>query len=171
MIEDGIYVEPLDFDAFFQREYRAVFALAFALLRHPAAAEDVTQEAFVALYRKWKAGDRVTNPAGFVRRVVVNRCRSVFRRRMVEARALLLLGRRRPPVASIPEGSKEFWQAVRSLPGRQAQVAALFYLEDRSVSDVAAILGLQEGTVKAHLSRARRALATTLGTDEDEEAE
>ncbi|MDP9219733.1 MAG: ECF-type sigma factor, partial [Actinomycetota bacterium] len=54
--------------------------------------------------------------------------------------------------------------AVRSLPRRQAQVVALFYLYDLSVADVAATLELSEGSVKTHLSRARAALAERFAT-------
>src|SRR4051794_14270207 len=58
--QERTYVgEPLDFDAFYRNEYRRVFALAFAVLRSPAAAEDATQDAFLAVYKRWKAGPDV----------------------------------------------------------------------------------------------------------------
>ena len=170
MIGERSYVaEPVDFDVFFRHEYRAVLALALAVLRSPAAAEDVTQDAFLALYKQWKSGAVVANPSGYIRTAVMNQCRSQFRRRLVEARAVLVLGRRRVDAVDLPESSQRFWDAVRALPARQAQVAALFYLEDRPVDEVAAILGVAEGTVKAHLHKARRALATTLGVDTEED--
>jgi RNA polymerase sigma-70 factor (ECF subfamily) len=50
-------------------------------------------------------------------------------------------------------------QCVERLPDSQRQVVSLFYLQDRSVSEVAAMLDLPENTVKSHLHRARRALA------------
>ena len=160
----------LEFDVFYREEYRAVLALALAVLRSPAAAEDVTQDAFLAVYKRWTSG--VSNPSGYVRTAVMNRCRSAFRRRMVETRALLTLGRRRVEAVQLPESSRRFWDAVRALPARQAQAAALFYLEDRSVQDVSDILGMAEGTVKSHLYRARQTLAATMGvvdTDETDE--
>ena len=60
------------------------------------------------------------------------------------------------------KGEPEFWAAVRSLPRRQAQVVALFYLEDRAIADVAAILDMSPGTVKRHLHDGRRKLARRL---------
>jgi RNA polymerase sigma-70 factor (ECF subfamily) len=48
------------------------------------------------------------------------------------------------------------------LPDVQRTVVTLFYLEDKSVQDVAALLDLPEGAVKSHLHRARRALAEIL---------
>jgi RNA polymerase sigma-70 factor (ECF subfamily) len=167
--------EPLDFDSFYRREYRRVFALAFAVLRSPAAAEDVTQDAFIAVYKRWKAGPDLRNPSGYVRTAMMNRCRSAFRRRLVEAKALLLLGRRVEGV-ELPASSRQVIDAVRALPARQSQVAALFYLDDRPIEEIAAILGMAEGTVKSHLHRARQALAKALATvdvdtEETEEAE
>jgi len=159
---------PESFESFFSREYRQVLALSYVLCGNAWVAEDLTQEAFLVLFRaggvRNPAGG-VRNPSGYVRTVAANLCRSAVRRRLAEARALARLGRRPPPVAPLPEPSEGFWEAVRELPHRQAQVAALFYLEDRSLAEVAAMLGLAEGTVKAHLSRARAALAARLGED------
>lgn len=78
-------------------------------------------------------------------------------------------GRRVRPVELLARDDEEFWAAVRALPTRQAQVVALHYLEDRSVDDVAAVLGCAPATVKVHLHRARTTLATTLApTQEDQ---
>lgn len=65
-------------------------------------------------------------------------------------------------------GDPEFWAAVRALPRRQAQVMALYYLEDRSVAQVAEILDVTLGTVKRHLHNGRLALARRLRSEEDE---
>jgi RNA polymerase sigma-70 factor, ECF subfamily len=52
----------------------------------------------------------------------------------------------------------ELDQGLARLPETLRQVITLFYLQDRSVKEVAAMLDLPEGTVKSHLHRARRAL-------------
>ena len=57
---------------------------------------------------------------------------------------------------------------VRSLPRRQAQVVALYYLEDRTIADIAEILDMAQGTVKKHLHDGRRTLARRLQLQEDE---
>jgi RNA polymerase sigma-70 factor (ECF subfamily) len=59
-------------------------------------------------------------------------------------------------------GDPAFWAAVRALPERQAACVALHYLEDRSVADIAEVLGCRAATVKVHLHRGRTALARTL---------
>jgi RNA polymerase sigma-70 factor (ECF subfamily) len=98
--------------------------------------------------------------------VAANLATSGLRRRVVEARALIrLAGRWEPAVDLLPAENAEFWAAVRALPSRQAQAVALYYLEDRSIQQTAAVLGCAEGTVKAHLAKARRALARQLQVD------
>ena len=70
----------------------------------------------------------------------------------------------------LPELSPEscdVWRQVRRLPKRQAQVVALYYLEDLTLDDVANILGLSVETVRSHLRRARKTLARRLATLED----
>jgi RNA polymerase sigma-70 factor, ECF subfamily len=158
---------PDMFDAFFSRERDAVLGLAFALTGDRAVAEDVVQDAFLEAYRKWDRIGAYDQPAAWVRRVAANMAVSAFRRRRGELRMLTQLGARQPRFA--PEFSPStlaFWQAVRSLPKRQAQVAALFYLEDRPIAEVAQILKMAEGTVKKHLHDGRKALAQKLDVDE-----
>jgi RNA polymerase sigma-70 factor, ECF subfamily len=62
----------------------------------------------------------------------------------------------------LPVELDRFWSQVRALPRRQAQALALHYLEDRSVRDVAALMGCSEGTAKALLYQARQRLAGRL---------
>ena len=103
-----------------------------------------------------------------MRRVVANLSVSSFRRRAAEAKALARFAlTQAPPLPDIAASDPAFWAAVRSLPRRQAQVVALFYLEDRAVADVAAILDMTQGTVKRHLYDARQALARRLAPEEE----
>jgi RNA polymerase sigma-70 factor (ECF subfamily) len=51
---------------------------------------------------------------------------------------------------------------LRELPTRQREVATLFYVDDRTVAEIATILRLNEGTVKYHLSHARDGLRKLL---------
>jgi RNA polymerase sigma-70 factor (ECF subfamily) len=94
---------------------------------------------------------------------------SGIRRRVAEARALARLAARAAPPAELALEDDAFWRAVRALPRRQAQVVALRYVEDRSLADIAEILECAEGTVKAHLFKARHALAATLGVAVNDE--
>ncbi|MGD9796134.1 MAG: RNA polymerase sigma factor [Acidimicrobiia bacterium] len=150
---------PVEFEAWYRSELRRVVALAYALTGSRAASEELAQEAFLKALREWDRIAGYDDPSAWVRRVVVNQSRSWGRRRMAETRALMRLSGRRALPDELPPDASAFWSAVRSLPSGQAQAAALFYAEDRSTADIAAILGVSEGTVKTHLSRARAALA------------
>ena len=74
------------------------------------------------------------------------------------------------PVEPLSVSSEAFWTALRKLPGRQAQAAALRYVYDLPLVEIAATLDCSEGSVKQHLSRARRALTGRLGLEAEEES-
>ena len=157
------------FEDFYVREFPAVVGLAYALSGSRSGAEDLAQEAFLAAHRGWDRVWSYDEPGVWVRRVVANLSVSSFRRRVVETKALarIALGYT-PALPELSVDDAEFWQAVRSLPRRQAQAIALHYLEDMSVAEVARVLGTAEGTVKKHLYEGRRALARRLELEEDE---
>lgn len=158
-----------DLDALYRQEYRSVVALAYGLSGSRSAAEELAQEAFLEAHRAWDRIGGYDDPGAWVRRVVANRAVSGVRRRVAEVRAIARIAARRDLPMELPEGDAEFWRAVRRLPDRQAQVIALHYLEDRSIADIADVLGISPDTVKVHLHRGRRALADALGARLDEE--
>jgi RNA polymerase sigma-70 factor (ECF subfamily) len=161
---------PETFEDFYVREYPAVVGLAYALSGSRWGAEDLAQEAFMEAHRDWARIGLYDKPGAWVRRVVANLSVSAFRRRAAEAKALARLPfGHEDPLPDLAEGDPEFWAAIRSLPRRQAQVLTLFYLEDRSVAEIAEILDVTLGTVKRHLHDGRRALARRLQQEEDDE--
>lgn len=145
------------------REYRPVLGIARVLTGDLSRAEDVTHDAFAAALAKWA---EIDNPAGWIRRVVANRTRSGWRSHYAEQRALNRLDAQVHLGRDLPIETEEFWAEVRRLPNRQAQAVALFYLEDRAVADIAQILGIEESTVRVHLTRGRRALAERLQVEQ-----
>lgn len=159
--------ERLSFEEFYRREYRQVLGLAYVLTGNESVAEDTAQEAFTAAYRQWGSIGEYDSPAAWVRRVACNHAASAVRRRIREAKALVRLALRTPTHIELDEGDAEFWRAVRRLPPRQAQTVALYYLEDYSVREIAAVLDCGEGTVKTHLSRARTAVARHLRLEDE----
>jgi RNA polymerase sigma factor (sigma-70 family) len=167
----GAHRTPVSFDDFYRQEYRSVLGLAYVLTGNASVAEDTTQDAFTAAYRQWAAIGGYDSPAAWVRRVTCNRAASVVRRRMREAKAIVRLAHRTPTHIELDEGDAEFWRSVRALPPRQAQAVALFYLNDYSVRDIAAVLDCSEGTVKTHLSRARTAVARQLRLERVEDGD
>lgn len=156
-----------DFESFYRSEYRSVVGLAYALSGSRIAAEDITQDAFLAAHKEWDRVAFYDRPEAWVRRVVSNLSVSFIRTKAREAGAMIRLKPRDGYLPQMPEEDAHFWKAVRSLPKRQAQVIALHYLEDRPVADIALVLGCAENTVKVHLHKGRQRLARKL--DETEE--
>ena len=155
------------FESFFRREYRPVLGLAVVLSGSVSAAEELTQDAFLATFRDWDRVRELENPEAWVRRIVANRSVSRFRRSVAEARAVLRLsGAGADREGLINEAALDVWREVRRLPPRQAQAVALTYLHDLSRRAVAEVLGCSEETVKTHLDRGRRTLATRLADTE-----
>jgi RNA polymerase sigma factor (sigma-70 family) len=104
----------------------------------------------------------------WVAAVALNLTRSGWRRTNAERRA-----RRRFPgrsdVAGTPSGEHvDVARALEALPRRQREVAVLRYLVEMSTAEVAATLGISEGTVKSSLARARAHLAAALAVHETE---
>jgi RNA polymerase sigma-70 factor, ECF subfamily len=155
------------FDELYRGAYGPVVHLAYALSGSWTVAEEVAQEAFLRAFGQL---ERLDNPEGWVRQVAANLARSRMRRLGAEVRAMGRLAARaqQPPGESerVPVELDRFWSEVRRLPRRQALVIAYHYLEDRSVREVAALLGCSEGTAKALLHQARRRLARRLRVGE-----
>ena len=144
--------------------------LAYALSGSKLGAEDLAQEAFVAAHERWDRISGYDKPGAWVRRVVSNKAISGFRRRAAERRAVeRLAGQRHTGIPEMEPEDEEFWNLVRDLPKRQAQTTALFYVEDRSVAEIAEILECSPATAKVHLHRARQTLATKLGLEVSDE--
>ena len=149
----------------------AVVGLAYALSGSRLGAEDLAQDAFLAAHQRWERISGYDKPGAWVRRVVSNLAVSGFRKRSAEKRALdRLAGQRAQPLPELEAEDEEFWQMVRGLPKRQAQATALFYVEDRSVAEIAEILDCSASTAKVHLFRGRQALAAKLGLEVSDES-
>jgi RNA polymerase sigma-70 factor (ECF subfamily) len=157
------------FAAFARRERRPLVAFAWSLTGDFAAAEDAAQEALEAAWHRWDQVGGYDKPGAWARRVVANRAAGRHRRSGRERRALTRWAGGAVDSVELSPADDQFWRAVRVLPPRQAQAVALHYLEDRSIADIATVLGCAEGTVKVHLHRGRLALARTLGLMDGED--
>ena len=149
-----------DFDEFYRAELPRLIALARALCG-AAVADDVAQEAMLAAYRRWRLVGNLEHPEAWVRRVCGNLAVSQYRRKLVELKAVTRLSNR-PQVPQLEPADDAFWTAVRGLPRRQAQSAALRYLYELDLADIARTLEISEGSVKQHLTRARARLVREL---------
>jgi RNA polymerase sigma factor (sigma-70 family) len=138
---------PMTFDDVFAQESRRLVQLATMLTGSFAVGEEVVQEAFVGLLRKW---DTVDAPVVYLRTAVLNGSRSVGRR--------LAVARRHEPALAWPEVTTaepdDMHDAIARLPHRQRSVIVLRYWLDLSERDIADHLDCRPGTVKSLLSRA-----------------
>ena len=149
------------FDALFRREFGPIARTAYLIVGDWEVAREIAQDAFVQVLRHWKKVREMESPGGWVRRVAI---RDAVRMRRRDARRRSL-GHSQTPTGEPDVGGRAVRQALLMLPRRQRAVIALHYLEDRSVAEIAALLGCSEGTVKTHLSRGRAALATHLAEE------
>lgn len=140
--------------------------LAVLLTDDSATAEDVVQDAFLALQRRWHAVDPAA-AAGYLRTSVVNGVRSLHRRRLVARRHLHAVRAEDVPPADLAllltEDQREVVTALRTLPRRQREVLVLRYWSELSEAEIAAALGVSRGTVKSSASRALASLQKQLG--------
>lgn len=149
--------------------YRRLVRLAVLLVRDVETAEEVVQDAFVAMHGRWRGLRDPDKGLAYLRQAVVNRARSVLRRRGVAER--YAAADRGSAVTAQPgadqhslaaERRREVLDALRRLPDRQREVIVLRYYLDLSEAEIADTLGISRGAVKSHASRGAAALRTLL---------
>lgn len=156
----------LSFEEFFAKESSAVYRAVYFYTGDRELSEDAAQEAFARAYSRWSSLERESWAAGWVFRTALN----VAKRRL--KREWLLQKRisstRTVRHNSPPSGDRVLLvDALRQLPERQREAVVLFYLVDLPISDVALMMGITQGAVKAHLSQARPKLRHVLEVDDD----
>ncbi|HEY3557898.1 MAG TPA: SigE family RNA polymerase sigma factor [Kribbella sp.] len=150
--------------ALYQRHWVGLLRLAVLMVDDRPAAEDVVQEAFAELYRRWPL--RGPDAAlAYLRTAVVNRSRSVLRRRKV---ARLYIPPHQAPNASaesdavLGEERSQVQRALQALPRRGREVLVLRYYLDLPFAEIAQILGISESSARATSSRGLAALTERL---------
>ena len=148
-----------------------MWAVAFALVGDAHLAEEITMEAFSTAFSSWGRVRRADNRSAYLRKMVLNLCRSRWRRRKIELRVQALVQGRseREPSMTWASGDSDeridVWTVLATLPERQRACVVLRYYGDLSDEQIAECLELSTGTVKSHLHRARKALEARLGPD------
>jgi RNA polymerase sigma-70 factor (ECF subfamily) len=155
-----------DLDELYDASYRRLVIQLYAICGDLADAEDAVQEAFVTALRKRREFTRVDKPEAWLRTVAVNRLRHDWRHAAVVRK---YQARVPGPQRAVEVGPEHvaIVTALGELEPDQRQMVVLHHLADLGTADIAAELGIPEGTVKSRLSRARTRLAGML--DEGEE--
>jgi RNA polymerase sigma-70 factor (sigma-E family) len=149
----------------FEAHYADTVRLAFYLTGSWPVAEDLAQEAFVRLWRRW-GGLRDHHAAlGYLRTTVVNLSRSTLRRRRLELRHQHPSGQQghdTDPVARL-----DIARALAGLPAGKRACVVLRHLVDLSVEETAAVLGISTGSVKSQTHKGLRLLEAALSDPDD----
>jgi RNA polymerase sigma-70 factor (sigma-E family) len=152
----------------FRQHHLELVRLAMVMVGDQATAEDVVQDAFERLHRRWPKLREPVDTLAYVRSSVLNGCRSIHRRAAVarkHAPQLARAGADTGPEDAAVDRS-ELLTAMRSLPPRQREVLVLRYYVDLDVAEVARTLRIAPSAVRSNCSRGIAALGRTLGRDE-----
>jgi RNA polymerase sigma-70 factor (sigma-E family) len=158
----------VDLHTLYDAHWRYLVRLAMLLVDDVASAEDVVQDAFMALHRK--AADLRDPDAGlaYLRTSVLNLSRSVIRRRQVARKHLKVAEPEATAGADhdvlVRDDHRQALDAVRSLPRRQREVLVLRYWSGLSEREIAQTLGISTGSVKSAASRGMATLQTILSS-------
>jgi RNA polymerase sigma-70 factor (sigma-E family) len=169
--EEVVASESWDADdaltAVYSAHYSALVRLGALLLHDAATAEEIVQDAFVAMHRRWHRLRDPDKALAYLRTTVVNGCRS-------RQRHLVVVDKHTPkdlPNAPSAEhtamagaNTDAVIEAMRALPEKQRTVMVLRYYGDLSESEIAETMGISRGAVKSHASRAAKSLRLALET-------
>jgi RNA polymerase sigma-70 factor (ECF subfamily) len=150
---------------------KATYNYAFRLTHNEADARDLTQDAFIRVYRAWRSFQPGTSFVAWIYRIVTNLHRDELRRRkgryqeeLPEDNTPQAYGGTRPlAVQPIEEYVEEqlgetMSKALAALPHDQRQVVILADIEEYSYQEISEIVGCSIGTVRSRLHRARNQL-------------
>jgi RNA polymerase sigma-70 factor (sigma-E family) len=138
------------FDAFVRARLPDLVRFGRSLTGSTEAGQDLVQDALERTLLAWNRLDSRDDPEGYVRRIMVNRNISIWRK----------FGREHPTDEVFDRGTEDthfdddLWRALRSLPTKQRAVIALRYYEDMSEAEIARVLSCSVGTVKSQASKA-----------------
>ena len=166
----GVETADAALERLYAEHYRSLVRLAALLVRDSATAEEVVQDAFVALHGRWARLRDQDTALPYLRQSVVNGARSTLRHRGVRERHLQTLrssyseqsGVGADETLLVAERRRQVLAALLALPTRQREVVALRYYADLDEASIAAALGISRGAVKSHAHRAVRRLQELL---------
>lgn len=167
MTEQTAWTADEALEQLYAAHWRQLVRLSVLLVRDLGTAEEVVQDAFVAVHARWPRLRDPDRALAYLRQTVVNRSRSALRHRAVVARhaATVRISEAADPT---PDSDRRaaVLDAMRALPDRQREVLALRYYLDLSEADIADTLGISRGAVKSHASRGAAALRALLQEDQ-----
>jgi RNA polymerase sigma-70 factor (ECF subfamily) len=165
--------DPQAYESLVRRHMRRTLSIAWGIVRNAHDAEDLTQEAFIRGFEKigsFRSGEAF---GPWIYRIVTNLALDSLRRgkrHPTEELSPELPSASRSDARSSESMAAQIDAAIESLPQMQGLVARLFLVEELAHGEIALITGLSEGTIRSHLSHARRKLQQMLGELREEES-
>src|SRR5215813_10280806 len=138
-----------DFEALYQRHSREVWALAYARWMNADTALDITQEAFLRLWKQWKDGEEILNPRAWLLRVARNLAedyaKSAFRRNGTHPPQTMNGVQAHGPLPLESMEREETFAQLRGvldeLPQADREILTLRYALDYNTGQIADLLG------------------------------
>jgi RNA polymerase sigma-70 factor (sigma-E family) len=154
----------------YERHALALIRLAYVMLGDRQAAEDVVQDAFAGLYRRWGQLADQAKAVPYLRASVLNGCRSAIRRQrpvmeLVEFDSADTSGTSAEAAMLAAEQQRVLMRAIRRLPQRQRETLVLRFYLDEPDTEIARLMGVRESTVRSTTHRALAALGRLLGEE------
>jgi RNA polymerase sigma-70 factor (ECF subfamily) len=157
------------FDAFYRETQQRLFSYLYAVTGDAAEAQDVVHEAYARAWQRWSTLRGYADPEAWVRTVARRVAISGWRRARARMTAFRRHGAPEPSPAPSPD-TVALVSALRLVNPDQRLAIVLHHLVGLPVAEVARETGVPVGTVKARLSRGRRALSELLAIDLPEDS-
>ena len=159
-----------EFEELYQRHSREVWALAYARWLNADTAMDITQEAFLRLWKQWEAGEKILNPRAWLIRVARNlaedHAKSAFRRNGTHPPQTMngVQGHDPLPLESLEreETFARLREVLGQMPKADREILTLRYALEYDTGEIANLLSINTTAVHMRLSRARQRLAERL---------
>ncbi|MEY9860155.1 RNA polymerase sigma-70 factor (ECF subfamily) [Catenulispora sp. GAS73] len=163
--------ESIDFAGFYTATATRVVGYLYVVLGSVAEAEDAAQEAYTRAWLRWNKVRGYEDPEAWVRTVGFRVAMSSWRKTRNRLSAHRTSGAGASG-AHVPEMSPDrlvVVEALRRIPAEQRRALVLFHLLGLTIAEIAEEIGAPVGTVKARLSRGRKALAPYVSEFADDE--
>ena len=161
---------PLDFDLVVRQHQRRIYRVLLGMVRDPELADNLTQDCFVRAYEKRASFRGESSVSTWLISIAINLARDQDRNRRAgfwrrlfavpaeQTEAALAtaadLGASPERTLMARQELGRVWEIVDELPARQREVFLLRFAEELPLEEIALALGMETGTVKAHLFRA-----------------
>jgi RNA polymerase sigma-70 factor (ECF subfamily) len=158
-------VDEHEFDELYTASFRRITSQVYAMIGNLDEATECVQEAFARAWAHRRKLDKTEYPEAWVRTTAYRLAVSRWRRTKLAKRHTDRAVGARTQMPALDESHVALVAALRQLPEAQRQALVLHHIADLPVHQVAAEVGVPEGTVKARLSRGRAALAELLSDE------